>query len=163
MYVLKHSFLNFNLFCQLDWITDPRKLTIIAFSFQSEFEVRLPHGKLNLIVHIRDLLDCIAEFNLSSIDVLSDTKTNLNLINQINDNPLIQLLFTANQNTIGQVITSISQEINQMNNESLVKAVSSKINSFIYFIFLLFYRWNSSYDYFCITIRISIVTKSNFI
>jgi hypothetical protein len=44
-----------------------------------------------------------------------------------NNNPLVQLLSSGSQNTVGQVISSISQEFNKMNNENVDKAVSSKI------------------------------------
>jgi hypothetical protein len=44
-----------------------------------------------------------------------------------NNNPLVQLLSSEDQNTVGQVISSISQEFNKMNNENVDKAVSSKI------------------------------------
>ena len=41
-------------------------------------------------------------------------------------NPIIQLLASGNQNIVGQVLTSISQQFNQMNNDLVDKAVSSK-------------------------------------
>jgi hypothetical protein len=47
-----------------------------------------------------------------------------------NTNPLVQLLSSGSQNTIGQVINSISQEFNKMNEENIDKAVSSKIINF---------------------------------
>ncbi|CAF3897839.1 unnamed protein product [Rotaria sordida] len=112
------------------WIDDPLKLTMIAFSPISDFQVRLPAEKLNLIVHIRDTLDCVREFNLMSINVELDPKRTGDLINQLQSkttNPIIQLLSSGNQNIVGQVITSLSQQFNQMNNESVNKAVSNGI------------------------------------
>ena len=106
---------------------------MIAFSPASSFTVRLPTGKLNLIIHIRDRLDCIKEVNISSVDVGSDTKEINSLINtlknssnEIKNNSIVQLLASGDQNTVGQVITTISQEFNKMNNESFDKATSSK-------------------------------------
>ena len=54
---------------------------IVAYSTVSTFQVRLPCGDdstslLHLIVHIRDQLDCITEFNLSSITVIPDSVRN---------------------------------------------------------------------------------------
>ncbi len=44
-----------------------------------------------------------------------------------NNNPLVQLLSSEDQNQVGQVISSISQEFNKINKENVDKAVSSKI------------------------------------
>jgi galactose-1-phosphate uridylyltransferase len=114
------------------------KLQIIAFSSISTFQVRLPSGNnqtslINLIIHIRDTLDCIAEYNMPSMIVASDSTLSSELMNNfrtspndIVNNPIIQLLASGNQNTVGQIISSFSQEFNQMNNENIDKAVSSK-------------------------------------
>jgi hypothetical protein len=114
------------------------KLQIIAFSSISTFQVRLPSGNnqtslINLIIHIRDTLDCIAEYNMPSMIVASDSTLSSELMNNfrtspndIANNPIIQLLASGNQNTVGQIISSFSQEFNQMNNENIDKAVSSK-------------------------------------
>ena len=139
LYSMKKYFIkNFKIILfYLAWITDPLKLQIIAFSPVPTFQVRLPAGNnqtslVNLVMHIRDTLDCIAEYPMPSINVLSDSTFTLDLIknfklsNEINDNPIIQLLASGNQNTVGQVVTSFSQEFNQMNNENIQTAVSSK-------------------------------------
>jgi hypothetical protein len=111
---------------------------MIAFSAFSVFQVRLPAGDdqtsiLNLIVYIRDQLDCITEYNMSSIIVTPDSVGINDLINAIQssstgitNNPIVQLLASGNQNIVGQVITSISQQFNKMNSQNLEKAVSSK-------------------------------------
>ena len=111
---------------------------IIAFSPISTFQVRLPVGDdqtslLHLVVHIRDTLDCITEFNMSSVTVLPDSVGIANLINDIQSssggittNPIVQLLASGNQNIVGQVIISLSQQFNKMNNENVDTAVSSK-------------------------------------
>jgi hypothetical protein len=111
---------------------------IIAFSPVSTFQVRLPAGNdqtslLNLIVQIRDVLNCITEYNMSSINVQPDLAGITSLVTSLQsssvgltNNPIVQLLSSENQNTIGQVIASVSQEFNKMNNENIDKAVSSK-------------------------------------
>ena len=116
-------------------ISSRSKLTIIAFSPVSSFEVRLPPGNnLKLMVHIRDTLDCIAEYNLSSVHVLADSTMNLELINlfrqssdDVKNSILVQLLSSGNQNMIGQLITSFTEEFNQMNHQMIYKAVSNGV------------------------------------
>jgi hypothetical protein len=109
---------------------------IIAFSAISTFQVRFPAGTplLHLIISIRDTLDSIAEFNISSISVVPDSAGIADLIdnlqnpsNEITNNPIVQLLAGGNQNTVGQVIISLSQQFNQMNNQSIENAVSGNL------------------------------------
>ena len=107
----------------------------------SSFQVRLPAGNkptfvLQSIVQIRDTLDCTTEWILPSVTVTPDTAEMARLIadlqhsaSAINANPLDQLLASGNQNTIGQVITSLSQTLNQMNVQSLENAVAGEIYS----------------------------------
>jgi hypothetical protein len=103
----------------------------------STFDIQLPAGDvMNLIVHIRDTFECITEYNMSSVSVIPDTTVINNLINNLqvstnaaNNNPIVQLLAGGNQNTVGQVITSLSQIFNKMNTQSIQNAVSSKEDS----------------------------------
>jgi hypothetical protein len=109
-----------------------------AFSPGSIFQVRLPAGDdstsiLNLIVVIRDQLDCTTQYNLSFVFVTPDSAGINNLINDIQgstnglaNNPIVQLLASGNQNIVGQVLASLSQQFNKMNSQSLDKAVSGK-------------------------------------
>jgi len=134
----------------LGYTTDRSEEIIIAFSSVSEFEVRLPIGNdntsiLNLFVQISDILDCISEYNMTSVIVTSDLLGINDLINtfenspdSLTTNPFIQLLASGNQNTVGQVLTSISQQFNKINSESLQNAVSSKYQSSFYFSNLFF-------------------------
>jgi hypothetical protein len=134
----------------LGYTTDRSEEIIIAFSSISEFEVRLPSGNdntsiLNLFVQISDILDCISEYNMTSVIVTSDLLGINDLINtfenspdSLTTNPFIQLLASGNQNTVGQVLTSISQQFNKINSESLQNAVSSKYQSTFYFSNLFF-------------------------
>ncbi len=125
-------------FIWLAWTNDPSQTMIIAFSALPTFQIRLPAGDdqtslLHLIINIRDTLDCITELNISSVSVIPDSVGIANLINDIQGpsggittNPIIQLLASENQNIVGQVIASLSQQFNKMNSENLNAAVSSK-------------------------------------
>jgi hypothetical protein len=113
---------------------------IVAFSAVSIFQVRLPVGDdlayvLHLMVYIRDQLDCITQFNLTSVTVIPDFDEINDLINIIQTssnktiaNAIVQLLASENQNIVAQLLTSFFQQLNKMNNENLAKAVSSKLN-----------------------------------
>lgn len=112
---------------------------MLASTLSSRIEVRLPAGDgqtsfINIIISIRDMLNCVIEYDLLSLIVLPDSATTLTLINDIqqtnietiNSNPVIQLLASGNQNTVGQVLTSVSQIFNEINQQSIETAVSSK-------------------------------------
>ncbi|UJR18997.1 hypothetical protein I4U23_022127 [Adineta vaga] len=122
------------------WTNDPTKRMIISFSNLPTFQMYLPIGDnqtslLYLTVHIRDQLDCITEFNLSSVTVLPDLTIINDLINytqnpseNIGTNPIIQLLASKNQNLVGQVMTLVAQQFNEMSNENIDKAISNGIS-----------------------------------
>lgn len=99
------------------------------------FDVRLPVGDsqasaLHLVVHIRDRLNCITERNLSQVTVVADSEALNNLINDIQtsgsstNNPILHLLASGDENTVSQVLTSVSQQLNSMNDEMVADAVS---------------------------------------
>jgi hypothetical protein len=52
-------------------------------------------------------------------------------LNEMKNNPIIQLLSSGNQNTVGQIMTSISQEFDKVNNQTTEKAISSKVCCFL--------------------------------
>ena len=124
----------------LVWSSVPSERTMIAFSSVSTFQVQLPSGNdptfsLVLVIYIRDTRDCITEWNLTSIVVRPDFAALDDLINGLEDpssgltnNPFTQLLVTGNQNTVGQVISSVSQQLNQKNTRNLQDAVSSNLS-----------------------------------
>ena len=113
---------------------------IIGFSSISDFQVYLPVGnantfELNLLMSIRDGYECITEYNMSSVVVRPDTNRISMLIanlqgstKDLNKNINTRLLSGGNQNIIGQIITSISQETNQLNIENLDNALQSKLS-----------------------------------
>ena len=113
---------------------------MLASGPSSEISLRLPAGDaetsmINIIIHIRDVLYCVEEYDIHSVIVQPDlavTAALTNVIGQanvesINSNPVIQLLAGGNANTVGQVLTSISQIFNEMNQQSVDTAVQSKI------------------------------------
>lgn len=82
---------------------------------------------------IRDFLDCTTEYIIRSVYVQPDTEQINALVDllqqtegeQMNTNPLIQLLAGGNQNTVGQILTSIAQVFNQINTQNTDTAVLS--------------------------------------
>ena len=111
---------------------------MIAFSAVSNFDVLLPAAddntsSLRLSVVIRDRLDCVVELNITAVSVVADTSTIADLINTLqtspsflDDNPLTQLLSNGNQNTVSQIITFVSQQINSDSVKALDNAIASQ-------------------------------------
>ena len=111
--------------------------TIIAFSSVSDFSIRLPspnvnQTQLNLMVTIRDTLDCVVSVNLSMVLVTVDVSSISQFVGQLynstsalTSNPMIRLLSSGNQNTVAQLITSLSQYFNQIDEQSTEDALSS--------------------------------------
>ncbi|CAF0915635.1 unnamed protein product, partial [Adineta steineri] len=59
------------------WTTDISQRTIIAFSSEYNFQVRLPAGDnetslLNLVVYVRDLAGSVTQVNISSVNIIAD-------------------------------------------------------------------------------------------
>jgi hypothetical protein len=111
---------------------------MLAFSVFPTIQVRLPAGTdnqslIHLVGFVRDPFDCVTEFNLSSVVVVSDSTeiTNLvdslqNLRSGITTNPLVHMLASGNQNTIGQIISLLSRAFNKINDQSVKTAVASE-------------------------------------
>ena len=121
------------------WTTDSSKLVMLASTTVSNSQLQLPAGSdntssVNVVVHIRDMLDCATEFDMQSVVVVADLAsigTLVNVVQQssigaINTNPIIQVLAGGNPNTVGQVLTSLSQVFNEMNSQNVETAVASK-------------------------------------
>ncbi|CAF1005529.1 unnamed protein product [Adineta steineri] len=123
------------------WTTDISQRTLIAFSSEYNFQVQLPAGDnetslLNLVVYVRDLVGSVTQVNISSVNVIADSVTINDLIDKITNlsstitnNPIVRLLSSGNQNVVGQMIISLSQEFNQMSNENFDKAISNGISA----------------------------------
>ncbi|CAF0785734.1 unnamed protein product [Adineta steineri] len=121
------------------WTTDISQRTIIAFSPEDNFQVRLPAGDnetslLNLVIYVRDIVGSVTQVNISSVNVITDLIVINDLIDKITNssstitnNAIVRLLSSGNQNVVGQMIISLSQELNQMSSENLDKAISNGI------------------------------------
>jgi len=120
----------------LVWNDDYSKLLMIGFSLIPIFKVRLPKSSLlNLNIHIRDKVNSIREYNISSIYVDDDLTEIENLKDSktiLTNNSFVNGLLTGNQNDIGQIIISISKKLEKINNDNLNNIISSKME--IYFI-----------------------------
>lgn len=113
------------------WI-DTSTTMLIAFSSVPIFSVYLPPGVdpsfiLHLVMSIRDTMNCIAQVNLSSVTVRSDIDALDQLMNDFQtstNNPLLSLLSTGNQNSVAQVLGSLSQQVNQINTRLINQTIS---------------------------------------
>ena len=120
--------------------------TMIAFSSMSTMQVRLPAGQANtsllqLFVVIRDAMDCVAEANVLSAVVRRDSSaidefvsavqalSSLASTNALNRLPLVQALYSGNQNAIGQVLSSLSQQFNGISTQALQTVADSECRS----------------------------------
>ncbi|CAF1454324.1 unnamed protein product [Rotaria sp. Silwood1] len=119
------------------WTTNPTDRVMFAHSYTSTTQLLLSATNdntsvLNIIVYIRDTYDCVAEFNMSSIIVTPDWKKMESLLgnlqNSTND-AFIQMLASGNQNMVSQIVTSLSQQFNTMNNQAIETAISNGISS----------------------------------
>ncbi|CAF3596750.1 unnamed protein product [Rotaria sp. Silwood1] len=119
------------------WTTNPTDRVMFAHSYTSTTQLLLSATNdntsvLNIIVYIRDTYDCVAEFNISSIIVVPDWKKMESLLgslqNSTNDS-FIQMLASSNQNMVSQIVTSLSQQFNTMNNQAIETAISNGISS----------------------------------
>jgi hypothetical protein len=127
--------------------SDRSDQTLIAFSSVSTFQLRLPAGQKNtsmlqLSVTIRDQMDCVRQVNLPSVVVRIDSDEIDHFLlslqssiavadtsvpsSTLNNNPLVQILSSGNQNAVGQVLSSLSQQFNEVNAQALQTAADSE-------------------------------------
>jgi hypothetical protein len=125
--------------CFVAWTTDSNNPLVLASTPESSIQLRLPAGNagpssVNIIIYILDILNAVAEFDIYSVNVVPDLEATTTLINAlqpsslttINSNPTIKLLASGNPNTIGQVLTSVSQVLNGINQQNIETAVGCK-------------------------------------
>ena len=111
---------------------------MLAYVSTSRIELRLPAGTSNsstveIIVQIRDILYAVTEYNLGSIAILPDTAEIDSLLialsqtdtTSLNTNPTVQLLASGSQNIVGQVVSVVSQTLNDIQTQQLQNAASS--------------------------------------
>ena len=114
------------------------KQSIVAFSSVSDFTIRLPsqdiyETRFNLTVTIRDTLYCLTSVNLPIVTVTADVPRISQLVESVynstaalNTDSLVRLLSAGNQNTVTQLITSLSQYFNQLAMQNTDDARSRK-------------------------------------
>ncbi|CAF4378037.1 unnamed protein product, partial [Adineta steineri] len=71
-----------------NWTKDSSEKIFIAFSPVPDFQVRLPSGDnqtslLNVMIYVRDLLDCVTQVNMSSINVVQNSTEIYNLFDNL--------------------------------------------------------------------------------
>ena len=120
---------------------------LIAFSSLSTFQLRLPAGQKNtsvlqLSVTIRDQMDCVRQVDLPAVVVRVDSDEIDHFLlslqsstavadtsmssSTLNNNPLVQILSSGNQNAVGQILGSLSQQFNEVNTQALQTAADSE-------------------------------------
>ncbi|CAF1019455.1 unnamed protein product [Adineta ricciae] len=121
------------------WTNNKKEKMIIGYSEVSIFNVQLPIGDnqtslLHLFIDIRDEMNCINEINISSVYILFDNEGIDNLLNDISQskgenttNSIIHLLASQNQNIVGQILTSVSQQFNQKGIKDIEKVISNGV------------------------------------
>ena len=91
---------------------------------------------------IRDQMDCVRQVDLPAVVVRVDSdeidRFLLSLQSSIavadtsmssstqNNNPLVQILSSGNQNAVGQILGSLSQQFNEVNTQALQTAADSE-------------------------------------
>jgi hypothetical protein len=112
---------------------------MLASTAAPRFQLRLPAGDrntslVNIVVEIQDTLNCVEQFELPSVVVMPEVDRMQTLIDDLqqpiteeNDTQRIfDLPPNIGQNTFGQILTSISQGINDMNMHDVEIAIASK-------------------------------------
>jgi hypothetical protein len=118
---------------------------MIGYTTSTSFQVQMPIDDLNstllqLVVHVRDLTDCMTEWDMHPITVIPDTNSITTLIitiqstlennSLITSNPFIHTLYGGDQNDVCQSLISFSRILNMMANQYLQIATSSMFNHF---------------------------------
>ncbi|CAM4846598.1 unnamed protein product, partial [Rotaria magnacalcarata] len=125
------------------WTTHVEQRVILGSTINSLFELRLPIGcgnasLVNVIVQIRDQLNSVTEANISAVSVVP-TRTNIDsFVKAINisstvpsKHPLVEILSKNNSVLTGQVITTVSQVLNEMNTEIIRLGIQNIASIFV--------------------------------
>ena len=91
---------------------------------------------LQLIVIIRDQQDCVMEVDLPTVVVRADSTETDQLLQSLqtssntpSNSPLVQILSSGNQNAVGQVLSSLSQQFNGINTQALQSAADREFHN----------------------------------
>ena len=83
------------------------------------------------MVSIRDTMNALVQVNLTLITVRPDSAAVHQLMQQlqtsasVSNNSLVQMLLTGDPNKVGQVLTSVTQQINDINTQLINETASS--------------------------------------
>ena len=105
---------------------------ILGHSIDSTIQLRLPWNidsteVFHLGVSIHDTFNSITEFILPSLIILPNNSVLSNFIDNLQQSktdPIVELLNSDNQNIVGQLIQSISEYLNQINDQTIQKAIA---------------------------------------
>ncbi|CAF4491135.1 unnamed protein product, partial [Rotaria magnacalcarata] len=125
------------------WATHAEQRVILGSTISSLFELRLPVGcgnasLMNVIVQIRDQLNSMTEANLPAVSVIP-TRTSIDSFikamkvasTMSSTDPLVELLSKNNSVLTGQVITTVSQVLNEMNTEIIRLGIQNIASIFV--------------------------------
>lgn len=116
---------------------------MLGFTTESTFKIRLPAGDestyfLNIVVHIRDKIDCVKEYDMDPVIVVPDLQEINNLIEMVQEpkheetkGPFVHALASTDQNRIIQIIILLAKELNKMNQQNIRDSIMSTF--FIHF------------------------------
>ena len=135
---------------------DSSRAAMIAFSSVPDFDVYLPRSDdLRLMIWIRDRRDSLKQWtNLSGLTVRVESNAFDDFLHSSNgqfskSNPFLQLLAIPNQNRVGQILSSLAEQLNRADQQNLHRAISSSTSSFSMLFFILpSRRRNSGCEYF---------------
>ena len=106
---------------------DSSRQLMIAGSPISTFAVYLPsNDNLQLLIYIRDAQDCLTKWNLPVVIGEADPNAFDALLR-----PGSVLRSIPSQNRVGQLLISLSHQLNQLDEDNLRKAISSSCSIFL--------------------------------
>lgn len=128
----------------LVWTPTTERRIMLGSTTSKTYNIRLPAGHGNksavdVIVQIRDNLHCVTEFNITNISVvpvyeeinsfintikISSTSSNASMVN--NDD-LAKVLENGSPEVASQVVTTVSQVLNEMNLQSIKSGIESSL------------------------------------
>ena len=111
---------------------------MLAYTSVSTLQIYLPAGDKNtsllmLTVYIRDTLNCMTKYEMQPI-IVAPIREEINTLIDMLDNPtydtimypIFRLEGGKDQNTVAQVITSLSFQLNQISEQNLKIAIASE-------------------------------------
>ena len=127
---------------------------MLGQTIEPTIQIRLP-SNINLIstfhltVSIRDTFNSIIEFSLPPVTILPDYLAIANFIDtlqksntDVSNDTIVRLLNSGDQNTVGQLLTSLCECFNQINDQNIESAAKSMIDHLQSCTELVYSRWS---------------------